>query len=150
MAINTTFTSGAILTAAQMNNLPWGVALNGKKTTSDTGATLNTETTIVTGSITAVTGRLYRMTYFEPNLYASAVGSANMRIKDGAAELAQTYIYLPAASQETNGIVTVVTTLSAGAHTISATIVRGSPITLSAIRSATSYAVFTVEDIGPS
>ena len=64
MAINTTFTTGAVLTAAQMNSLPWGIAnyqsLTSVFTTSaphttaqDTGMTL----TYVTN-----TSRIYRAT----------------------------------------------------------------------------------------
>jgi hypothetical protein len=64
MALNTTFTSGQILTAAQMNNLPWGVAGYVKGTGGN--FTANTTTTDVTGltvSWTAVSGRLYQVDF---------------------------------------------------------------------------------------
>ena len=61
MAINTTFTSGAILTAAQMNNLPWGIA------GSSTLATTNNFTTIedsgLTVTWTAVSSRQYKISF---------------------------------------------------------------------------------------
>ena len=68
MALNTTFTSGAILTAAQMNNLPFGVAAKGRNTsdlvlTSSSQAVPNTTVTW-----TAESTRLYKITayfYFE-------------------------------------------------------------------------------------
>jgi hypothetical protein len=64
MAINTTFSTGAVLTAAQMNNLPWGVAGYVKRTSGN--FTANTTTTDVTGltvSWTAVSGRLYQVDF---------------------------------------------------------------------------------------
>ena len=90
------------------------------------------------------------MTYFEPLLTSSALGSALMKILDGATQLQASYIYLPASVQETNGIITITTTLSAGSHTMNATLVRGAPTNVTATRSATAPAVFTVEDIGPA
>ena len=70
---NTTFTSGAILTAAQMNNLPFGLCglqtLNSRYASSapnttfqDTGATL---------TVTEVSGRRYKITMLS-NPYPSA------------------------------------------------------------------------------
>jgi hypothetical protein len=64
MAINTTFTTGAILTAAQMNNLPWGVI----SSRYDTAASLINASTAVQSflnapAFTPVAGRLYRCTY---------------------------------------------------------------------------------------
>jgi hypothetical protein len=64
MAINTTFTSGAILTAAQMNNLPWGIA--GLQNLTTAFATTAPHTTFqnngMTLTITEVSGRRYRIT----------------------------------------------------------------------------------------
>ena len=60
MTINTTFTAGSVLTAAQMNNLPWGVI----SSTYNTTATINNTSTAVqsffTGpAFTPVVGRKY-------------------------------------------------------------------------------------------
>jgi hypothetical protein len=64
MALNTTFTSGQILTAAQMNNLPWGVAGYVKRTTgSFTATTSVADITGLTTTFTAVSGRLYKVSY---------------------------------------------------------------------------------------
>jgi len=64
MAINTTFTSGQILTAAQMNALPWGTAGVQTLTTAfDTSATHTSyQDTGMTLTITEVSGRRYRIT----------------------------------------------------------------------------------------
>jgi hypothetical protein len=61
MAANTTFTTGAVLTAAQMNNLPWGVVAYGARTAGN--VTLGPTQADITGmsvTFTAVAGRLYR------------------------------------------------------------------------------------------
>jgi len=99
MALNTTFTSGAILTAAQMNNLPWGVAAKGQNTsdvvlTSSPQAIPNTTVTW-----TAVSSRLYKITayfYYEVTggtgvvvgqIYNTATAA---RIQEGGAYAAAT------------------------------------------------------------
>jgi hypothetical protein len=64
MAANTTFTTGAVLTAAQMNNLPWGVMGTVYRTTAD--VVIGTTGTDITGmsiTFTAVAGRLYRASW---------------------------------------------------------------------------------------
>ena len=94
MPANTTFVSGAILTAAQMNNLPWGIvdATAGgtssrgfvNRTTSQTLTTTETDVTSATVTFTAVTGRLYRV-YF--SVRASNGGTAQnvyFRITNGS------------------------------------------------------------------
>ena len=145
---NDLFTSGQILTAQECNQFPFGVQVYDTETT--TSSSFSTAVTVCSGTMTAIANRLYRMTYFEPQFTGSSAGGALMKILDGATQLQATYIVIPAAVQENNGIITVTTTLSAGAHTLNATLVRASPITLTATRSATQPAVFTVEDIGPA
>jgi hypothetical protein len=151
MAINpnTDFTTGQVLLASEQNRFPRGVMLFGTKTTSSTGSTLNTEQTIVTGTFTAVANRLYRMTYFEPELTASASSgsAAYMRILDGATQLQAIYAGIDS-GQYVGQIITVTTTLTAGSHTINATLIRAAPITLNADRASNKPAVLTVEDIG--
>lgn len=73
MASNTTFTTGAILTAAQMNNLPWGVVAATAGGTSGSGYVRNTTTGVtipaaigdvsgMTISWTAISSRIYKIT----------------------------------------------------------------------------------------
>jgi hypothetical protein len=73
MASNTTFTSGAILTAAQMNNLPWGIVAATAGGTSGSGYVRNTTTAVsipiaitdvsgMTISWTAISSRIYKIT----------------------------------------------------------------------------------------
>ena len=143
---NNTFVAGDILTAAECNAFPFGVQIKDDDTT--TSSSFVTAVTVGTGTMTAIANRLYRMTYFEPQLSGSALGIAQMKILDGATQLQTSFVFLPASSIETHGIITITTTLSAGSHTINATLIRASAITLTATRSATSPAIFTVEDIG--
>ena len=145
---NNTFVAGDILTAAECNAFPFGVQIKDDDTT--TSSSFVTAVTVCTGTMTAIANRLYRITYSEPQLTGSALGSATMKILDGATQLQSSYIFLPASVYDTQGIITVTTTLSAGSHTINATLIRSSPITLTATRSATQPAVLTVEDIGPT
>jgi hypothetical protein len=83
MAINTTFTSGQILTAAEMNNLPWGVI----SSTYDTAATINNSSTAVqsffTGpAFTPVAGRKYRVSWSIGALFKSTnLGNITLEIR---------------------------------------------------------------------
>jgi len=73
MATNTTFTSGAILTAAQMNALPFGlVAAPVNITSNQTGISTITDVTGATVTFTAISGRYYRATF-----KCSAVGTGS-------------------------------------------------------------------------
>ena len=85
MALNTTFTSGAILTAAQMNNLPWGVAGYVKRTAGD--FTANTSVADVTGltvTWTAVSGRLYEVSYSAQTRKVGGAGFIEFLVTDSS------------------------------------------------------------------
>ena len=91
MAINTTFSSGAILTAAQMNNLPWGVA--GVQTLTSSFATSATHTTFQANgmslTITEVAGRAYRVTAYS-NLYPNGgLQGVSLALYRGATQIKQ-------------------------------------------------------------
>jgi len=83
MASNTTFTSGAILTAAQMNNLPWGVVTATAGGTSGSGYVRNTTTSVsiptaatdisgMTISWTAISTRIYRITVTLSDIFSTS------------------------------------------------------------------------------
>ena len=151
---NTTFVSGAILTAAQMNALPFGVVAFAKVTANDTSITAE-EIQITSTSFTAIANRYYRITYYEPQVATStslnSVCTANIRLTNlaGAVQgnaLAQTPV--AAGLNFTINCVAVVT-LSAGATTIVGTL-QSSAGNASAFRGATNPAFLLVEDIGPA
>ncbi len=163
MAANTTFVSGAILTAAQMNALPWGIVDATAGGTSSRGfvnrtsgditmTTTRADLTSLTVTFTPVTGRLYRACF---GAYISNVGTAqtiSIQITDGSNAIKQTgQIVLGATQSGTMAISTILTGLS-GSTTLK---VRGQCLTASGAVVAASAgnegaAVFSVEDIGPS
>ena len=153
MTINTTFTSGQILTAVQMNNLPWGVAAVTNKTTDS--AITTSETVFLTASFTAVANRYYRITYFEGDLYnANGATPANIiaRLRNGtttAGTELQFFTTPTLPGGETSMTPTVVKTFSAGAQSIVATLTISAG-TGTALHSATRPAQLIIEDIGPS
>ena len=91
MAINTTFGSGAVLTAAQMNNLPFGVA--GIQTLTSSFATVAPHTTFqdngMTLTITEVSGRYYRITAFSNLFPSGGLQGVEFRIRRAATSVKQ-------------------------------------------------------------
>ena len=96
MPANTSFTSGQILTAAQMTALPWGVVNTTSGGTSSRGyISLTTATTNaaatgivdVTGAsmtFTGIAGRLYKVTITGATSSTSSAGVCQFIIADGA------------------------------------------------------------------
>ena len=83
---NTTFTAGTILTAAQMNRLPWGVVAQGTAlTTTQTGIT--TAMTDVTGQSitwTADSSRIYMITARAHHYASGGASGGVLEIATGA------------------------------------------------------------------
>jgi hypothetical protein len=163
MPANTTFTAGAVLTAQQMNNLPWGIVDATAGGTSGRGfvnrlsgnftiTTTEADVTGLTVTWTAVTGRLYRITF---NGWVANVATAQeitMYIKTGANVFTQTAtLNLGSAANDSFSISTVLTGLT-GTQTYKArakaSAANGAVLVASTGNEAA--AVFTVEDIGPS
>ena len=150
---NTAFTSGQILTAAQMNAFPRGIMTDIVSTTTSP-VNLGTEATQLTSaSFTAVTGRLYRITYFEPRIRSSTDAgspSISLSIKNGATYLnvADSISFTPT-NVFSSCTCVYVGSLTAGATVItataSATSTTGTP---QLQRSAGKFAFLTIEDIG--
>ena len=61
---NTTFTAGNILTAAQMNRLPWGIMGYAQATASQSGITTETNVTGLSVTFTADSTRYYKTTIY--------------------------------------------------------------------------------------
>jgi hypothetical protein len=82
---NTAFTSGQILTAAQMNNLPRGVMAFVNRTTSVSA--LTTTTADITGmsvTFTAESTRLYKFTWSLRGTKATAAGYTDINLTDSS------------------------------------------------------------------
>ena len=150
---NTAFTSGQILTAAQMNAFPRGIMTDIVTATTNYNLTTSFVTQLTTGSFTAVTGRLYKITYFEPSSRGNTGSSSQVndfQIKNGA-----TVLTIGAgASVSTSNLFTSVTVMYVGTLTAGATVITSVASSTSTTgtpqlqRNATAPAFLIVEDIG--
>jgi hypothetical protein len=157
MAINTTFSSGNVLTAAQMNNLPWGVA--GLQTLTSIFTTSATHTTFqdtgMTLTITEVSGRRYKITA-TGNIYPpGGLQGIQMRLLRGATSLKQNNFPDSVLNAGNSfGIVTmtyVYTSTASGAATYKMQMRADAVNTaVSDYGDATFPRQFFIEDIGPS
>jgi len=161
MTANTTFVSGAILTAAQMNALPWGVVDTTAGGTTSRGFVVKTNSfsipivgsiaqiTDFTMTFTPVTGRLYKASY-TINLSSTTAQIIYTQFRIGATIYGSRGDNVVASGLNTvhNDYVfkglTASTTIQvfAGANTTAtATTVVGSN---------TEAVIFAIEDIGPA
>jgi len=149
---NTTFTAGSVLTAAQMNRLPWGIVALAERTST---VTVNTGTSDITGcsvTFTASATRYYRIT--AATLMNSNHGAAqdiDFRIAvDGTAQrtFANSLFANPGPGDRMQFCVSYITTLTAGSRTIKlqGTFASGASNTFDA--SATNPSFILIEDIG--
>ena len=147
---NTTFTSGAILTAAQMNALPFGVVAIGTAIANDNFTSEEIEVTA--SSFTAIANRYYRVTYFEPKIYSDAITretTMKIRLTNIGGAVQQTAVTVAAGTYGQTATMSIVKTFTAGATILVATLAISGG-TGTAERSATQSAYLLVEDIGPA
>jgi hypothetical protein len=113
MALNTDFTSGQILTAAQMNNFPRGL-VSVTSATASSGTFTTIVTTITAPSFTAVANRLYRISYFEPVLQftSGTVNTIAMTLKIGGVDILFNEVKISSATNN-SGYLTTTRTLTA-------------------------------------
>jgi hypothetical protein len=147
MPANTTFTSGAILTAAQMNNLPWGVVGYAVKTTDQT-VTTEADVSGLTVTWTAVAGRVYKFSA-TLNVFSTAGSDTAVYLNDNSSNVKESLGTIAANAQQTRTFIWYVTGITAGSKTYklkaagsNATIVYGSSIR------ASIASQFIVEDMG--
>lgn len=146
-------------------SMPWGIvpATSGGtssrgyvvNTTTQTGITAEVALTSMTITFTAVANRLYRCSYFEPNIdrnggvstgfyYASRFRYTNT----SGTQLAVAYRQLSGTNAESANMETIISP-SAGS-TVVIVSAQSENGTMNANRSATAPALFYIEDIGPS
>jgi len=146
MAINTTFTAGAVLTAAQMNNLPWGIVSQTKRTAGNTTiTTANTDIAGMTATFTAVAGRAYKVS-FMANFAASSGQVCYVRLLNGASAIYEGLL-TGVAGYRIISPTYIVTGLTAGSVTLK---MQGQTDTgtVTVLGTAGNPASFIVEDIG--
>lgn len=152
---NTNFSSGAILTASQQNRFPRGVMAYAAGTTNYTLTTTTTIATDMTVTWTAVAGRYYRITYYEPLAetpsIAGAFTSLSLRPNNAAGTLNQQGTIMAAAAIKVRGTINVslVYNGSSGSTTFVgcavSSLITGTPILG---RSVFNPSFLLVEDIG--
>jgi hypothetical protein len=160
MAINpnTQFSSGAVYTADQANRFPRGIM---GYATSDTTQNLTTTSTIstdMTVTFDAEVGRLYKVTYLEPEAQTPSVvnGETTIAIKltdASTTALSVSAIKTPSAAKLENQMTTIAieSFASAGSKVFVGVAVSSSTTgTPQLQRSATRLAIIIVEDIGPT
>jgi len=148
MTVNTLFTAGNVLTAAQQNNFGRGLMATPASSVA-TPTTFTTEAIMLTYTFTAVNGRNYLLHYFEPSLTGTAAGTITARITTGVAGTPYNSSTSPMAILISNtALVTVVYTAAAsGSLTIYATL-AASTGTGTATRSGTRFPQLYAIDIG--
>lgn len=148
---NTDFTAGAVLTAAQMNNLPRGL-MTDVVTSSTTDTSVTAEEVMLTVTWTAVANRNYRIVYIEPALSGTSATSATFRLRSGTLTgtvLNSTVVAISSTSLTFSGFVESIGNFGAGSQTVVATL-QYTAGTGTATRSATRLAMLYVEDLGPA
>ncbi|NBN88689.1 MAG: hypothetical protein EBV32_06340 [Proteobacteria bacterium] len=158
MAINpnTDFTSGAVLTADQMNRLPRGVMARGVSSADYTLTTTLAQATGMSVTFTAVANRYYLVTYYEAQAQTpSVLGNTTIELRQTNAtgtQLAQAVLVNETAAIDQGNLMIVKTlTFTAGSVTLvgcaKTSSTTGGP---SLIRSGNREALLLVEDIGPA
>ena len=151
MTINTTFVSGAILTAAQMNNLPWGSAGYASNTTLSQNVTSLTDITSLSVAFTAVTGRIYKVEGWVFFSTTEGTNPGNLYIRNGSTTLNLSTTNLQISATAYSAYVCYVGTFTAGATTLKLSAARAAGSgTLTASSSSTNPAQILVTDIGAS
>ena len=147
MAANTTFVSGAILTAAQMNNLPWGVVGYATKTTTQA---INAEADVsgLTATWTAVAGRVYKFTMTATTNAGATANEVIFYLNDGSSNIKETIMSQVNGEYQERTIVFYVTGITAGSKTYKIR-ASGNATTIYGTSTRASLAAqFIIEDMG--
>jgi hypothetical protein len=138
---------------ATMASRPWNVAWGMQTYTTATAndLTITSEELQITGSsFTAVTGRLYKITYYEPELYGStSYMQVNVRYTNASGTIRQLHYVQLNGNNNIPSVLIWIGQLTAGATNFVATL-RSHTGTGAAYRAADQVAYLAVEDIGPA
>ena len=138
--------------ASQPYNTAWGKVSLVKEISSD-GSITSEEVQITTASFTAVTNRLYKITYYEPQVYGSVQASYGLAIRKGTTtggdKLNEAWTFATTLGFYGGTSCVAITTLIAGAQQVCGTLLATAGTGV-ANRTSTDYAFLLVEDIGPS
>jgi len=143
---NTTFVANTVLTAAQMNNLPFGVM--GYVSKVDANFAITTTSTTITGStitFTGVAGRIYKASFQGLSQKGTADNIITFKIFKGATQINQSSQYLVSGAYYIPNCIAVFTATGSTSMTVQATADSG---TGTIYCSATNPFTFVIEDIG--
>jgi hypothetical protein len=149
---NTTFSSGAILTAAQMNRFGRGIMATPATSTTTDSTITTTEEVMLTYTFTAVSGRMYQITYVEPSVLGTVATTLSARLREDSltgATINQIRLPISTTLQNYVTMTFVFTAAASGSKTVVATLLAGAN-TVTATRGATNIAALWAVDIGAS
>jgi len=154
---NVTFVSGAVFTATQANQFPFGIVAKATSTTNYTLTTTMTATTGMSVTWTAIANRNYKITYYEPIVETTSAASGQTNIKifqtnTAGNQITSTFLGNSAAVKILGTINAVsVNAFSAGSVTIigaaNTTSITGTPLLQ---RNLFFPSLLLVEDMGPA
>ena len=154
IAPNTTFVTGAVLTAAQQNAFGFGICALTTKTTNN--ALTTTETNFMTATFTALANRYYKITYYTPyvgNNNGAGDDNFTFTIRNGsttaATQLQLALVNIAFGKNIGPQTIVAVTTFTAGSQTVGAFCKIGAGVG-TGVGTATSPQILLVEDIGPA
>jgi len=118
MAINSLFTSGAVLTAAQMNNLPMGVVTRVSTSPAQTATTLTDMTGVTVTFTPKATSRIYLIIAQLEMYNSQAATIATIQLTDGSNNALQDQqFYIQSANLQSCTTITWVETGLSGSTT---------------------------------
>ena len=133
-------------------NTAWGVVARVQRATSTTGIGTTETVDLTTPSFTAVTGRLYKLTYFFPGYYSQGANTemyVRIRTTNTSGTLLASCTMRAETALTSSGSLVGYTTLTGGSYTLVGAVAAYTN-TL-AITGATNFNAFLlVEDIGPA
>ena len=149
---NTTFSSGAIYTAAQANRFPRGIMATPATSTTTDSTITTTEEVMLSYTFSAVSGRMYQITYVEPSLGGTTASTGSARLREDSisgATISQIRYPISTTLQNYVTMTFVFTAAASGSKTIVATQLAGAN-TVTATRSSVLIAALWAIDIGAS
>lgn len=148
MALNTNFTAGQVLTAAQQNNFPRGVAGSVRSTAGNTvlGATY-ADVTGATVTFTAAASRIYKVSFSAIGGKATNAGQILWKLTDGTTDYGEFFQDIPAGSFAALNSTWTVSGLTAGSKTLKVQAYR-STAAATIYASGGNILQFVIEDIG--
>ena len=162
MPANTTFTAGAVLTAQQMNNLPWGIVdataggTSGRgfvnKTSGDTTITSATSADLsgITITFNAVAGRLYKADFYCVVSTITSAAQPVVELTDGSNNQLQWTVMNIVANGYSFSRLTRIFSGLTGSQTMKIRVRTTAGVSTVFGGDAIFPTVFSIEDIGPA